>query len=227
MQSVTRRHWLTVKTGWILLAAAAWGGAVSALVTWWSGPENALNQQSFNPGQFDIQGIVPVGYALFAVALGIAAGTLARRALPALAITLGVFAALRMVIANYVRPHYMTAITTTFSPTRPVSTPDGSLWLAQGTVGPTGQALQNAWPGLPIDGKSVSLTNIPAACRALLGQGPLRTISCMSAHGYRGYVTYQPANRYWAFQGIETGIFVLLAAALIAVTAIVLHRRDA
>ena len=227
MQSVTRRHWLTVKTGWILLAAAAWGGAVSALVTWWSGPENALNQQSFNPGQFDIQGIVPVGYALFAVALGIAAGTLARRALPALAITLGVFAALRMVIANYVRPHYMTAITTTFSPTRPVSTPDGSLWLAQGTVGPNGQALQNAWPGLPIDGKSVSLTNIPAACRALLGQGPLRTISCMSAHGYRGYVTYQPANRYWAFQGIETGIFVLLAAALIAVTAIVLHRRDA
>ena len=227
MQSVTRRHWLTVKTGWILLAAAAWGGAVSALVTWWSGPENALNQQSFNPGQFDIQGIVPVGYALFAVALGIAAGTLARRALPALAITLGVFAALRMVIANYVRPHYMTAITTTFSPTRPVSTPDGTLWLAQGTVGPNGQALQNAWPGLPIDGKSVSLTNIPSACRALLGQGPLRTISCMSAHGYRGYVTYQPANRYWAFQGIETGIFVLLAAALIAVTAIVLHRRDA
>jgi hypothetical protein len=227
MQSVTRRHWLTVKTGWVLLAAAASGGAVSALVTWWSGPENALNQQSFDPGQFDIQGIVPVGYALFAVALGIAAGTLARRVLPALAITLGVFAALRIAIASYIRPHYMTAITTTFSPTHPASRPTGSLWLAQGTVGPNGQVLQNAWPGLPIDGKSVSLANIPAACRTLLGQGPLRTISCMSAHGYRGYVIYQPADRYWAFQGIETGIFVLLAAALIAVTAIVLLRRDA
>jgi len=31
----------------------------------------------------------------------------------------------------------------------------------------------------------------------------------------------------WTFQGIETGIFVALAAALIAVTAIVLLRRDA
>ena len=47
------------------------------------------------------------------------------------------------------------------------------------------------------------------------------------AHGYRGFVTYQPASRYWAFQGIETGIFVVLAAALIALTAVVVLRRDA
>jgi hypothetical protein len=49
----------------------------------------------------------------------------------------------------------------------------------------------------------------------------------LAAHGYRGFITYQPASRYWAFQGIETGIFVLLAAALIAVTAIAVTRRDA
>jgi hypothetical protein len=72
-QSITRRRWLTVKAGWALLAAAAWGGAISALVTWWSSAVNALNHQNFQPGQFDIQGIVPVGYAVFAVALGIAA----------------------------------------------------------------------------------------------------------------------------------------------------------
>ncbi len=40
-------------------------------------------------------------------------------------------------------------------------------------------------------------------------------------------ITYQPASRYGAFQGIETGIFVFLAAALIAVTAIAVTRRDA
>jgi hypothetical protein len=40
-------------------------------------------------------------------------------------------------------------------------------------------------------------------------------------------VTYQPASRYWAFQGIETGIFLLLAAALIAVAFAVVSRRDA
>jgi hypothetical protein len=37
----------------------------------------------------------------------------------------------------------------------------------------------------------------------------------------------QPASRYWPFQGIETGIYLLLAAALIAVTFAILRRRDA
>ena len=36
----------------------------------------------------------------------------------------------------------------------------------------------------------------------------------MQAHGWRGFITYQPASRYWPFQGIETGIYLLLAAAL-------------
>jgi hypothetical protein len=226
-QSVTRKHWLTVKTGWILLAAAAWGGAASALVTWWYSPENALNHLS--PGHFDVQGIVPVSYALFAVTLGIAAGTLARRTLPALAVTLGVFAALRLAIMNFARPHYMTAITMTFSPAQPVSAPAGSWSLGRGTLAPNGQALQNSWspPSLPIDGKSVSLTGLPSACRALFSHGTGQVISCLSARGYHGYVTYQPGSRYWTFQGIETGIFVFLAATLIAVTAIMLLRRDA
>jgi hypothetical protein len=43
---------------------------------------------------------------------------------------------------------------------------------------------------------------------------------------FRGFITYQPASRYWAFQGIEFGIFAALAALLIAVTAGVLLRRD-
>ena len=224
MQSVTRRHWLAVKTGWVLLAAAAWGGAVSALVTWWSGPENALKPQNFSAAQFDTQGIVPVGYALFAVALGIAAGTLVRRTLPALAITLGVFAALRLVIADYVRPHYMAAITTTFNITRPV-TPPGSYWqLANGAIGPGGQVYPHR--GLAING--VPLPAIPPACQGFFtGKlNPRGMISCVSAHGIRGFITYQPASRYWTFQGIETGIFVVLATALIAVTAIAVTRRD-
>jgi hypothetical protein len=46
-------------------------------------------------------------------------------------------------------------------------------------------------------------------------------------HSFHGFVTYQPAGRYWAFQGIEAGIFLLLAAILLTVTAVVLLRRDA
>jgi len=236
-QSITRRRWLAVTAAWALLAAAAWGGAVSALVTWWSMPENALKHQNFNPGQFDIQGIAPVGYALFAVALGVAAGTVLRRTLPALAITIGIFAALRIVIADYVRPHYLTAITTTYNLLHPV-TPAGSYWqLARGTLGPNGQGQHFMGVGSAqialreqnsIHFNQVTIDHVPSACQAFLHQStPSAAISCFTSHGYRGFITYQPASRYWPFQGIETGSFILLAAALITLTAIVLARRDA
>jgi hypothetical protein len=231
VQSITRSRWLTIKVGWALLAAAAWGGAVAALVTWWSSPVNALNHQNFQPSQFDIQGIVPVGYALFAVALGIAAGTLLRRTLPALAVTIGVFTLLRLVIGQDLRSHYLTALTKTYSFLHPPALPTGSYWLVSGgIVGPGGRIPGSQSHGgisLNIDNLPISLSNIPSACRALVFQGPAKFPPCLAAHGYRGLIAYQPAGRYWAFQGIETGIFVILGAILIAVTAIVISRRDA
>ena len=231
MQSITRSRWLTAKVGWALLAAAAWGGAVSALVTWWSSPLNALNHQNFQPSQFDIQGIVPVGYALFAVALGIAAGALLRRTLPALAITICVFTVLRLVIGQDLRSHYLTALTRTFTFLHPPVLPQGSYWLVSGgLVGPGGQVASSpalGGPGVSFGGVSVPIGHVPSSCRALVFQSPFKFGSCLAAHGYHGFITYQPASRYWAFQGIETGIFVVLAAALIAVTAIVVVRRDA
>ena len=80
-QGVTRRRWLRTNLVWAFLAAALWGAALAALVSWWRCPENALDTRF---DAFDIQGIVPVAYALFAVALGIAVGAVLRRVLPAL-----------------------------------------------------------------------------------------------------------------------------------------------
>jgi hypothetical protein len=225
-QSVTRRRWLAVKTGWMLLAAAVWGGVISALVTWWSGPKNALDLDAFNPGRFDIMGIVPVAYAVFAMALGIAAGTLLRRTLPAMAVTLAGFIAVRAVIALLLRPHYLSAVTAFYKVTSGY-TPPGSSWqLAQGVLGPNGQ------PVPPPNGAAaynIPLNFLPASC-APLNRGGVTSVASSCAHAltqFRGFVTYQPGNRYWAFQGIETGIFVVLAAALLLVTAVVLLRRDA
>jgi hypothetical protein len=228
-QSVTRTRWLTVKAGWLLLAAAACGGAIAALVTWWSGPANALHANAFQPGQFDIQGIVPIGYAVFAMALGIAAGTVARRTLPAIAIALGGFMALRLVISDFLRPHYIAAVTTYYNVAGSF-TPSGSAWLfSQGAVSKTGQVVPAGWGDL--------FSALPASCQKLMpasagpapksGSSMPAVFSCMQAHGWRGFATYQPASRYWPFQGIEAGIYVLLAAALIAVTFVIVRRRDA
>jgi len=226
VQSVTRTRWLTAKTGWLLLAATACGGAVTALVTWWSGPNNAFALNAFLPGQFDIQGIVPVGYAVFAMALGIAAGTLARRTLPAIAVAVGGLIAVRLVITDFARPHYLAAVTTYYKLTTSF-TPRGSAWIFfQGGINRTGQVARQGWGDVyPL---------LPASCQRLIPQGPTpksgstsTLLSCMQAHGWRGLATYQPAGRYWPFQGIETTIYVLLAAALIALTFVIIRRRDA
>ena len=226
-QSVTRTRWATVEAGWLMLAAAACGGAIAALTTWWSGPINAQSAGAFTPGQFDTQGIVPVGYAVFAVALGIAAGTVARRTLPAIAVVLGGFIALRLVISDFLRQHYLAPVTTYYNLTGSF-TPPGQAWvLAQGAISKTGVAVPQGWGTLG--------DALPASCQRLLSAGPQTksggslnaVFSCMQAHGWRGFATYQPAGRYWPFQGIETGIYILLAAALIAVTFAIVRRRDA
>jgi hypothetical protein len=237
-QSVTRRRWLAVKTGWLLLGAAAFGGAVSALVTWWLGPDNALQANSFDPGRFDIMGIVPVGYAVFAMAAGIAAGALTRRTLPAVGITLAVYIAVRSLVFILARPHFMTAVTRYF----PInsSAPAGSYWLlSSGYAGAGGHPISSpqSSSGMVIGsaGGGIPATSLPAQCQGLASQSGRgftpasyqAVSSCATAHHVLAFITYQPASRYWAFQGIETGIFVALAAALLALTFIVVCRRDA
>ena len=221
-QSITRRRWLAVRAGWLLLATAVLSGAVSALATWWSGPDSALNADAFRLGRFDVIDIVPVGYAIFAMALGICAGLLLRRTLPAIAVTLAGFTALR-VLTSWLRLYYMTPVTVYYKLTTGF-TPIGSyLQVSQGVVGPNGLPPTAGPGGLVINGFA-----IPGPCRqAYVSRYPNAFPSCMTAHRYRGYLIYQPAGRFWAFQGIETGIYVVLAAALLAVTFWVLKRRGA
>ena len=183
-------------------------------------------------------GIVPVGYAVFAMALGITAGALLRRTLPAVGITLAGFIAVRFVIFSWVRPHLIPAVTA-YIPLNGGFTPAGSFWqLAAGYVGADGRpiSIPQSTNGqvLGTAAGPIPVSSLPAPCQALAGGGNApftrasqhAVLACAQAHHIRAYLTYQPAGRYWAFQGIETGIFVLLAAALIAVTFAVLSRRD-
>ena len=92
-QGVTRCRWLRSNLTWAILAAAVWGAAVTGVVTWWSLAEVSLGRSRLGPGPFDVQGIVPVAYSVFAVVLGISVGSTIRRVLPAMATTLATFAA--------------------------------------------------------------------------------------------------------------------------------------
>jgi hypothetical protein len=241
-QSITRGRWLLAKAGWLLLAAAIWGGCIAALVTWWSGPRNALYGNAFQANDFDIQGIVPIAYAVFGVALGIAAGALLRRTLPAIGVTLAAFVGVRVLVAQVFRAHYLTSVTTYYSLTSGWQPAAGSWLLANGLVNQAGQVVPMNPNGRVVSGIPVSA--LSAACQKLiptlqngasLVQGGTitrglhvgRLSACIQAAGFRQFSTYQPISRYWAFQSIETCIFLALAAALVAVAFAVVRRHDA
>ena len=143
-QSITRTRWLAVKVGWLLLAAAVWGGAIAALVTWWSGPRNAAFADAFQPNYFDQQGLVPVAYAVFATALGIAAGAVLRRTLPAIAIVIGGFIGMRLWISQGLRMHFMTPVTAFYGVAANFNTPAGSINVGGGLLNKAGAGRDGA-----------------------------------------------------------------------------------
>jgi hypothetical protein len=211
---VTRRRWLTSNVLWCLTAAVLWGAVISVLVMWWRGPENALGSRF---DAFDQQGITPIAYALFAVALGIAVGSFFKRVLPAIATTLGVFVLIRAAIGIYLRPHYQTPLTERVPLNGLGNPPAGSWLISQGFVGPHGQTM----------GRSFSPADLPAACRtgASIDKGAL--LHCLSSHGYSQAFIFQPSSRFWEFQGIESGLFLVLATGLIVLSYRRVLGRDA
>jgi hypothetical protein len=149
------------------------------------------------------------------------------RSLPALAVTGGVFLAVRLAVTYAVRVHYISAVTTIYSVTQSF-TPKGAYWqLAQGTVLPGGQLSTNLSVGPTYIDQSFHGATLPASCQAL-GNGPISSVlACLVRLGYHSFTTYQPGYRFWPFQFIETGVFLALAAILVGVTFLVVRRRDA
>jgi ABC-2 family transporter protein len=111
-QSITRTHWLVAKLGLLGVISMAVTGLLSLFVTWWASPMDAVQQNRY--AFFDARGIVPLGYAAFAFALGVLFGVVFRRTLPAMALTLVVLVVAQLAFLHEVRPHL-------YSPTRTIT----------------------------------------------------------------------------------------------------------
>ena len=98
-QSITRTRWLAVKLGLVGLAAVTAAGLRQLRGGLVVRPDRQGRRRcrgrprAWTPLLFGARGIVPIGYAAFAFALGVTVGMLVRRTVPAMAITLAVFVA--------------------------------------------------------------------------------------------------------------------------------------
>jgi hypothetical protein len=223
-QSVTRTRWLAVKLILGGLASVVVAGLASLMVTAWSGPLNQLSLDRFGYGQFGEQGIAPAGYAAFAFVLGVLAGVLIRRTLPAMAATLLAFTAVRMGFTYGGRRLLMAPLRVT-----------GPLNLRNLGLGITDHHKLTLYPSGGHPGAwiySVQLVT-PAGRPYVSGPAPrscdggdFRTcLQAISQLHLRQIVTFQPASRFWAFQWYETGVFVLAALALAAACVWWIRRR--
>ena len=223
-QGVTRPRWLTAKLAVVVGTALAGAVTLAYLVTWWSRPLVA-NEGALRQGVFDLRGIVPIAYTIFAVMLGVAIGSVINKTLPAIGVTLAGYAGVRIVIELYVRPHYMAAK----SVIQPLVT-KGIV-----TVGRAPQNLRGAWviSDNTVDrlghvvsrGGGFDFGYLAARCPAVAASGPFPhpgasdpLPACLQHLGLRESLLYQPASRLWTFQWIEFGIFIALAVGLAVFT---------
>ena len=207
-QSITRLRWLTVKLSVLLGATLLAFVLLAMLMTWWSGPWNAVR----GPWEtYNLQGMVPVASAIFALMLGIAVGLLVRRSVPAMAITLVICVLLPLAVAGLVRPHLLPPLSQTWRYSQPA---------------PPDAALGNLPVGSPIlldrQGYQLSNDDLGQICQPPLDRFNSEALQafaqCEADHGVHYLEFYQPANRFWVFQGMETGLFLLLAGLLLILT---------
>jgi ABC-type transport system involved in multi-copper enzyme maturation permease subunit len=220
-QSVSRTRWLFIKLAICGGVAMLFAGLASLLLTWWAGPIDraggfplGTSQLSkFQPIVFGTRGIVPVGAAALAFTIGVCAGLLLRRVIPAMAITLGLFAALLVAMPLTVSPHLITAA----QYTRPVTANLTTMPITgNGQINDPVTDMPGAWiltdQIITKSGSVFVLPDVPACQTGTQAQCD----AWLGAQSLRQHVVYQPASRYWTYQILETSIWLAIAAALSA-----------
>ena len=208
-QGVTRMRWLVGMLLGVFAGTMALFAAFSLLNTWWLHPIIQLDGQFNNV--FEVVGIVPVAYAAFALALGIAAGALLGKTLPAILVTIVGYLPLRMAVARGLRPYHFVAPVDVKGESMPAIGP-GDWHLGGGFVDRAGH---------PVDAMTFQNTCLssPSVTTDSVRQ-------CLHDHGWVQYIIYHPDAHFWPLQYAESVLFIALAVGLVALTFAVVQRRD-
>ncbi len=212
---------------------------LSACVTWWSGPlDGAVGARTgslpsrLTPVTFAMRGVVPVAYAVFAVALGAVVGAVLRRSLLAMAFTLAMVVALQVVVPIWVRPHLMApedvtvAISAETFDGLGIGPGGGPETLSVHTSNRDDWILSNTT--VDIDGNPAALPDWMGECLAAeppaaavterVQAAPLDAcLDRLAAAGYHQRIVYQPADRFWGLQLREATLLVALGGLLVGV----------
>jgi MFS family permease len=230
-QGITRTRWLAVKLAVVGAASMAAAGLLSLMATWWSSPIDTATMNRLSSYSFAGGGIAPVGYAAFAFTLGVTAGLLIRRTVPAMAVTLVIFAAVQLAFPGWVRPHLIPPVQASAA----LSTASIQQTGSGSSSGPGSPLFVQAQPDAPpgawvLSNQILTPAGRPASTKPASACGS-QSSTRDECTGYitslhlRQTTTYQPASRYWPLQWIETAIYLALALLLAGLCYLRIHPR--
>lgn len=233
-QSVSRNRWLAVRVAMVGLAAMALVGLLSVLLNWWAEPvyqaakfapsDSSLSFGRLSPLLFGANGIAPIGYTAFAFALGLAAGVLIKRTLPAMAVTLVGVGFVLLAWPAWVRPHLITPARELLRLKAPAIqgldiTSAHHMTIFAGVSKPSGWVISDQ-----VVNSAGHVFNGPvtSACVNFTQQACYSSILALHLSQL---VSFEPASRFWPLQGYETGVYLLAAVALTLFCAWWISRR--
>jgi hypothetical protein len=209
-QGITRNRWLFVKLGVLAVATALTAAGLGLAAGQWAAAEPASYYSDWFA--FDLQVPVYAAYSFFSFALGVVAGAAIGKTVPAMAAVLVGFIGFRMVVELLVRRHYQSPLnwdvtTSLFN--------QGNAWLLDGQR------------HVDVNGNSVNddrFAHVVSSCSNV--QQPADFGTCLRENGVIVLQSYQPAERFWLFQGIETTIFIVVGLALLGLAVWLVRRHS-
>ncbi len=218
-QSVPRGRWTTTRIGLPILFGLAITGLIAGVTSWWLQPANQV-QGPLRPGSFDVQGLLPDAYMLLAFAITVAVGVLWRRTVPAIASGAVAAVGIRLAVQAWLRPNFVTPVSDLWvSGAAPYGAQD---WVVQGGAGASGYVYEDT------AGRQLSFGKVQLICGQVTdAQSKDAWSTCLQANHLGELVRWQPPNRFWEFQGIESTLVIGLALVLVALTVWGLRGRAA
>ncbi len=216
-QGCGRLRWTVTKLALLAIAVTAAAEAFSLLFSWYFQPWLAKGLDGvLAPQLFDLRGIDFAAWTLLAFALGVAAGALIRRTVPAMAAALAAWTGLFFATFMFARKHYQAPLVASGTTANTRSFVNDWTW-AQWYTGPN---------GTPVSQETIRHVMAYAPASVQNSRNPNVATAYLSARHYTQLWAYQPVSRYWHFQLIEGGWLLALSVILIAAT-IWLVRRGA
>ena len=227
-QGFGRRRWALAKLALVGVAVAAIAGAFSVLVSWYYQPYFATGNGTvfsspspLSPGLFDLRSVAFAAWTLAAFAIGVLAGMLIRRVVPAIVATLAACTGLALLAGNVLRQHYLTPLVTKGS-TLPNSAWITSEWWTKG-----GKFAFGGRPPVDLLQRLCPASFVTGPGGGIAVRGAFSPTTCLTQHGYTQWSDYQPASHFWPFQWIEASWLLALSVLIITVTVWLVRRRAA